>query len=248
MGGVPSQTSVTGTSTTLAGLTPGVAHVVEVAAVNEVGRGPFSAAAQGTPTTPPPPPSTSLSITGGKTIAYGSGVTLSGSLRTASGSGVASVTVNVQTRPFGSASWSKATSVTSSSAGAWTATLSPVANSEYRAVFDGSGSQLASSSPAVKVLVSPTLTLKPNPKAVALGKKVVFSGKVKPAHKATKVQLQRLQGKKWVTKKSVRTSARGTYRFVWKADTTTDFKWRVRLSGHADHAVGYSPTRKLIVK
>jgi hypothetical protein len=96
--------------------------------------------------------------------------------------------------------------------------------------------------------VSPKLTLKPNPKSVALGKKVVFSGKVKPAHKARKVQLQRLQGTKWVTKKSVRTSARGAYRFVWKADTTTDFKWRVRIPAHADHAAGYSPARKLIVK
>jgi hypothetical protein len=247
-------------STTLTRLTPGVAYALEVAAVNDVGAGPFATAVQGTPQSPTTAPSptpttgspgsavgTTLSISGGKTVMFGGTAALSGTLKSSSGAAVGSKSVTVQSRPVGSAAWDTVASTTTSSSGGWSVNVKPSANREYRAVFAASAPHQASTSATVKVLVAPQVTIKLSAKKVKLGKKVTFSGAVKPDHKATKVQLQRLQGKKWVTKASVRTTSTSTYRFTWKTDSKTAFYWRVLIPGHGDHAKSYSRARRLTV-
>jgi hypothetical protein len=232
-----------------------------------VGTGPFATSVPGTPkaptvpttpATPTPtakpttpsgqPITTSLSIAGGKTILYGGSATLTGTLKTSSGSGVGAKTVALQARKPGSASWANVSNSTTSSNGEWSVSVKPTSNLEYRVVFAGATPHTASTSPTTKVLVAPKVTAKQSAKKVQLRKKVIFTGKIRPAHKASTVELQRLQGRKWVTKKKAKTTSKSTFRIVWKTDSTKDYYWRVRIPAHADHAASYSSARKLIVK
>jgi hypothetical protein len=97
-------------------------------------------------------------------------------------------------------------------------------------------------------MVAPKITRKLSATKVKLGTKVKFTGSVSPAHKGSKVFLQRLQAGKWVTKKSATTSSTSTYKLVWKTDSKKDYAWRVYLPAHVDHAAGYSRKITLTVK
>jgi hypothetical protein len=255
-GGATATTTTASTSVTLTGLAAGVVYSVEVAALNAVGTGAFSSAVSGTPTagtTPTPTPTagttaTAVTIGGGKTILYGSGATLTGTLKTSSGTGLANKTVTVQVRPVGGSTWGKATTATTNSSGGWAAVVEPSKNREYRASFAAAAPHGASTSGTTTVFVKPKITRKLSDTTVKLGAKVTFSGKVRPAHKGKTVQLQRKQGTKWVTKKQATTSATSTYRFVWKTDSKTDYRWRVVLPKHGDHAKAISAKILLTVR
>jgi hypothetical protein len=259
-GGSTSQIAVTGTTKALTGLTAGVAYSVDVAAQNLVGTGPFATSVAGTPlatTTPTPTPTptagakaTALTIAGGKTVVYGAGgAALTGTLKTTTGTAVGSQAVTVQSRAAGSTtSWSAAGSATTSSTGAWSLTVQPTTNREFRAVHNATSVYGASTSGTATVLVSPKITRKLADSTVKLHARAIFTGKVSPVHKSKTVYLQRLQAGTWVTKKSTTTSSTSTYRLVWNTDSRKDFRWRVYLPKHADHAAGYSKKILLTVK
>ncbi len=255
------------TSVTLSGLTPGVAYTLEVAAVNAVGTGSYASAVQGTPTspvtpapTPTPTPTTTtkpptsstataLTIAGGKTVAAGTGATLSGTLKTSAGAAVSSKSVAIQSRPVGGTTWSAAGGATTTSTGGWSLAVKPTANREYRATFAAASPYLASTSGTTStVLVAPKITRKLSATTVKLGAKVTFSGTVSPAHKGKTVYLQFLKAGKWVNKKSATTTSTSTYKMALKTTSKTDFRWRVYLPKHADHAAGYSGKILLTVK
>jgi hypothetical protein len=257
------QTTVTGTSTTITGLTPGVSYSVDVAAVNVVGTGPYATSVQGTPnsgTTPTPTPTpttttkppaataTTVTIAGGKKVVSGTGAALSGVLKTSAGAAVSGKSVTVQSRPVGATSWTTAATVTTTSTGGWSATVKPTENREFRAVFAAATPYTASSSGTTTVLVAPKITRKLSATTVKKGAKVTFTGTVSPAHKGKTVALQRLQSGTWVTKKSATTSTTSTYKLVWKTDSTKDFRWRVYMAKDAQHVAGASPKILLTVK
>jgi hypothetical protein len=264
VGGATTELSVTGTSATLSGLSPAQAYTADVAAVNAVGQGPFATSVQATPkapttTTPTPTPTTttkppagstatSLTIAGGRTVVSGAGATLTGKLTTSAGAAVAGRTVTVQSRPVGGSSWSTAATASTTATGAWSSTVKPSVNQEYRATFAASSPYLASTSGTATVLVAPKITRKLSSSTVRLGTKVTFTGSVAPTHKGKTVYLQFLKAGKWVTKKSATTSSTSTYRIALKAGSRTDFAWRVYLPKHADHAAGYSAKVVLTVK
>ena len=261
-GGSTTTLNPTTTSAVLSGLTPGVGYSVDVAAVNAVGTGSFASAVQGTPTTgstptpttttTPKPPAgstaTTLTVAGGRTVVSGAGATLSGKLTTSAGAAVSGRTVTVQSRPVGGSTWATVGTASTASTGAWSSTVKPKVNTEYRATFAASSPYQASTSGTATVLVAPKITRKLSASTVKLGAKVTFTGTVAPAHKAKTVYLQFLKAGKWVTKKSATTSSTSTYRISLKAGSRKDFAWRVYLPKHADHAAGYSAKIVLTVK
>ena len=94
---------------------------------------------------------------------------------------------------------------------------------------------------AVHAVATATIAL--DHSVIAKGHKVTFSGKVAP--KAAKVELQRKVGSTWTTVRTI-TTATGTYSFAWTPGSTTDYAWRVRVSG-STFDTGVSATKVLTV-
>jgi hypothetical protein len=266
-GGSTSQVTQTSTSKILTGLTPGVSYSVDVAAQNVVGTGAFATAVPGTPlaaTTPTPTPTptttttppvgsssaaTTVTIGAGRTIVYGSGATLTGSLKTSTGTAVGGKSVTVQSRAVGSSTWATTTTATTSSTGGWSAVVKPTANREFRALFGAVTPYLAStSSTTATVLVAPKITRTLSANNIKLGTTVKLVGLVKPGHAGKTVYLQRYESGKWVTKKSTTVSSTSGYTLKWKATSHKDVACRLYLPKHAVHAAGYSAKITLTVR
>jgi hypothetical protein len=253
-GGSSNQVVVAGTSTTLLGLANLTSYNVDVAATNAVGTGPFATSVQGVTlaaVVAPAPTSvgTELTISGGRRIVFGGTAALSGALKTSGGVALAGKTVTIQSRVAGgTTTWAKVTTVTTGTTGTYTATVKPTVNREYRTVFAGTSSNQASTSSTAKVLVRPKITRHLSANNIGVGRRVVFSGSVAPAHRGKTIYLQRMKDGKWISLKSAQTSATSTYSIALTTRSHRDFAFRIMLPAHADHAAGYSPKVKLIVR
>ena len=177
----------------------------------------------------------------------GSPVTLAGALSRSGGSPLAAASVSVQSQVPGATSWNALTSVATSATGSWRATFKPAANRSYRAVYAGSANMLPTTSGVVAVTVRSKVTLGLSKAKVRLGAHMTFSGVVTPNHKGSRVSLQRLQGHKWVTKKTAKLTSRSKFSVAWTTNSTKDFSWRVIVPKYKDHAAGASPNRRLTV-
>lgn len=75
-----------------------------------------------------------------------------------------------------------------------------------------------------------------------------FSGKVKPAHRGSRVLVQRRSRAGWRTIKAGAVDARSRYRVTWKLpNRSATYSLRVILPAHADHSQGASPRATLRV-
>lgn len=260
-GGQQCTASGNASSCTVIGLTNGTSYTFRVTATNL--RGTSSPSTPSTavtpaapiptppPTTPPPPPApagTAITVRASTTsTTWGSPVTLSGALARTNGSPVAGASVAVQSQSPGTTSWQTLSTVATSTAGAWRTTFKPSANRSYRAVYTGSGTTLPTTSHTLALTVRSKITLGLSKAKVRLGAQITFRGVVAPNHKGNRVSLQRLQGNKWVTKKTAKLTSKSTFTIAWKTDSRKDYSWRVLVPKYKDHAAGTSPWRKLAV-
>ena len=131
--------------------------------------------------------------------------------------------------------------------GSFTVAIKPTRNSQYRTVYVGDGKTAASTSGAVRVQVSPAVTLRASAVRVPVGRTVMMSGSVRPALAGQAVVLQRQSGKTWVKVSTARLTAASTYRFVVPMSTRGASVYRVVKLADRDRLMGASPVVRVRV-
>ena len=169
---------------------------------------------------------------------WGGSVTLSGKL---TGAKINGRNVRVEQDPFPVGGFDNAGSATTNASGDWSLVVKPTSTTRYRA---GVGK---ADSPALDVLVRPSLTLKLSDRTPRRGQKVRFSGQVCPEHDTVGIQLQRRSKSGWRTVASpVLADVPGApcSSFARRLRVRRDGAYRVRFPGDADHAAGNSRVRR----
>ena len=181
-------------------------------------------------------------------VAYGGTATLTGTLyRAGTATRLAGRPLTLYHRRHGTSAWSKVATVTTSSTGVATAKRVPLAHTDYRWSFAGSGTELGAEGAVrlVKVVVRVSGTLSAS--SVALKRSVTMSAGVSPNHKGQRVYLQRLSGRTWVNVVSAVLGSTSAARFTIVGSTRGTFSYRVYKPSDADHTGGYSPVRTVRV-
>ena len=91
----------------------------------------------------------------------------------------------------------------------------------------GLGTPLAQAAPDTERRAAFRPTLQASKAEVISGKRLILTGKVKPARKGTKVVLQKRTGDTWRTEKRLTTNARGVFRYTDRPHTAGFRKYRV---------------------
>ena len=92
-------------------------------------------------------------------VVDGAKITLSGALKRSDGTGVPGATVAIM-RAFDGKAPARLVTLTTSSTGAWSTTFAVGFNATYSAVYSGSGSVLAATSPKARTTVSPLIAIR----------------------------------------------------------------------------------------
>jgi hypothetical protein len=186
---------------------------------------------------------TSLTLTTEhNSIVTGKHTTIEGTLSSTDESAVlGGRTVTLQKRPAGSSgSWTTFTTVSTSSTGGFSTSVSPSANTEYRAVYAGNP-DLSGVSSTLRVGVTPKVKIYVPKKRVKLGKKLVVSGTITPFAIGEGVQLeQRMSGGVWTDVTSSTVAADGSFVLRYKTIATGNPVFRVACDGDATHDAGKS--------
>jgi titin len=187
----------TGSPATVTGLTNGTSYVFDVAALNDVGLGNYSA-----PSGAAKPWRDSSSLSGGPstTIAYGNSLVLSTVLRdSTTGSALVSYSVQLMSRTSTSKPWTAYRTVSTSSTGAASATVKPTALTMYSWQFAGTPGHAATTSSAQTVSVAQVVGIAATATSIRHGNVVKYYGTVGPNQAGQYVYLQILVGRTWKT-------------------------------------------------
>lgn len=189
---------------------------------------------------------TTLSISrSASTINYGDQVTISGYLRTMSGTSVAGESVSLQRRFVGTTTWTTHASATTSSTGRVSFSTAPSRHTEYRLRHSATTGYGASTSSVVKVSVRPVLTFSASQTKALLGRTTTIKGKISPSYSGQTISLQRLQSGTWRTLASMKPSTTGTYSFPVKPTSTGSWTYRVHVPATTRHLSVTSATVKI---
>jgi hypothetical protein len=181
------------------------------------------------------------------TVTYGSSVSVTGVLTDVDGVPLAGRTTQLQSRPPGTATWTTAATLTTSSTGTVSTSVKPSANLEYRLVSDATSAYAAASSAAVGVQVRQQVTAALSASSITLGQSVTIKGSVAPNHAGQSVDLQYSYSGAWHTVKTATLTSTSTYSFTYWPGSTGTRSLRVYRPADADHADGTSPTLKLTI-
>jgi hypothetical protein len=208
---------------------------------------PGVADAQKKPKPPKPKPyvipgPVSIGATPNPTV-FSTPVTISGDVKDAKGG----VVVTIQRRPSTGGAYATVGTATTSNAGRYSFVNRPSVNSYYRA--------LAATSPAQQsgellVKVRMLVGFRVGDSTPRRGQRVLFTGIVRPAHNGRTAAIQRRSSTgRWVTKArpTLRAVDSTTSRYRKRMRIRRSGTYRVRVIGHADHAMGISRTRTLTV-
>jgi len=191
--------------------------------------------------------SRTISISAPSSVRFGTKVTVKGTVRGASGTGLAGHTVVLQRRWQGGGGWIDVASGSSSAAGNVALTYTPLSNSVFRLIAGEGWSYLAASSAERKTAVRWKVTATASDTTPRPRQTVTISGTVSPRRAGTTVQRQRYRNGSWVTVSSTKLDANGRYRFgIWSGGAGI-LKYRIKVPGTAYNATGYSPTITLTV-
>ena len=179
-------------------------------------------------------------------IQVGALAQLSGRLRTAKGAPMGRARVAIQSRKAGSASWKSLTTSVTNTAGIFAARIRPITNTDYRAVFTGSSTTLASTSATGRVLVRSIVSFNLTSSHLRLGQRVLFWGRVAPHVGGTAYLEFRFEGF-WSVWHVVRVRRDGTYSFRWRSDNRINLPFRVVVPSSQTNASGVSGTARLVV-
>lgn len=179
-------------------------------------------------------------------ISVGALAQLSGRLRTAKGAALGRARVAIQSRRLGNTSWHSLTTTTTSTAGIYATRIRPITNSDYRAVFAGSSTMLASTSATSRVLVRSIVSFNLTRSHLRLGQRVLFWGRVAPHVGGTAYLEFRYQGF-WSVWHVVRVRRDGSYSFRWRSDNRINLSFRVVVPSSRTNASGVSGHARLVV-
>lgn len=191
-----------------------------------------------------PRPST-LTVSAPARITYGSTVTVSGTLTTASGAPRSGVAVTLQRRTHGS--WKPAASATTSASGTVAFTYKPSVNGQFRLKSAPSWTYAAAASEAVTTAVRWRVRAALDDATIAQGTQAVLRGTVGPVRSGTRIERQRLVAGTWVTVAATTPSTTGAYAFRFTPEQAGSYTYRVLVPGTDRNATGSSPTLTLTV-
>ena len=255
----PAQPAVSGNagkevSVQVTGLTPGTTYHFRLVATNPSGSDQgndavFTTQAANYPLPPPmPPQANALTLAASPAIIrFGRASVLSGQL-TGPKNGAVRVELQSNPHPFTAGFKNTGAVATTDAAGKFAFTVKPRRHTRYQAVAKASPPV---TSPAVEVKVRYLVAFKANDYTARRGQRIKFSGYVKPAHNGRVVRLQRR-----ISKGVFRTIARARLRrstiagrstYVRRLRVSRTGVYRVRVTGHADHATGTSRKRRVRV-
>ena len=157
----------------------------------------------------------------------------------------AGVGVTLQRRPSTSQTWSDVETKATDAKGDAAFTTRPRRNDYYRAVARTTPEQ---TSPESLVKVAPLVGFRVSDSTPRSGSRVRFSGTVRPRHNGRRVYVQRKIGTgAFVTiRRTTLVAATATYsKYSLRVRVRRAATYRVRILGHADHAMGISRERVL---
>lgn len=190
-------TPYTTTPAVVTGLANGTSYVFEVAALNAVGLGGYSAP---TAAVTPTRHSSSLSQAANVTIAYGATVTVSTVLKdSTTGTVMGAAPVKLMSRASTAKPWALVKSLTTTSGGVASLAVKPGALTMYEWQFDGTTGHAATTSAARSVYVMQTVAVSQTVTAIVHGGVVKFYGTVAPNAVNQYVYLQQKVGTVWKT-------------------------------------------------
>jgi len=238
-----------GTSVDVTGLLNGFAGLAQVAAVNEVGPSEWTDAASAVAPNGPAPAASSLTAAATDlTPSTTQKITLRGTL-SITGKSEAGEKVQVWIKPYGASTWTKASTTTLTSTGAWSLTRAFSSRTAVQARYFGSvplGAAQASSKvltvvPSVAVSAKTTASSGATRTAYVLGQTIFVPVATSGAPAGAGVVLQKRSGSTWVTVATGKLSS-GKVRLSWKPTVRATYSLRVMVKGSAAVAAGYSAT------
>lgn len=138
-------------------------------------------------------------------------------------------------------------SATTAADGSYALVWTPPWTAELQVRSAGGAAATAAASAKRVVSVTPVVSLSLSATRTAVGRAVVLSGAVAPAHGGQLVDVQRYVSGAWRTLASVRLSAAGSYRYVLTPRSRGTWTLRVSKRADGDHLAAVSPARSLTV-
>ncbi|MGW3030186.1 hypothetical protein ACWDCB_03015 [Streptomyces sp. NPDC001178] len=185
-----------------------------------------------------------LTATAPGAVVLGQSVKVSGLLTAGTGNPLASRTVSLQARPAGSTTWKTVTTGTTDGNGLIALTTRPARNESLRLVAVAGTKPVSA---ALKVSVSPKVTLKASATSVRRGTTVTFNGTVSSRETGATVKLQVYRSGTWTTIAAKPQSATGQVTFTLGEKTKGTFTYRLLTAATAAFAAAHSSSVKITV-
>jgi predicted GH43/DUF377 family glycosyl hydrolase len=163
-------------------------------------------------------------------VVFGKPVVLTGTL-TQGGGALAGQPVTISAQGTGDPAFAPVSSVTTDTAGGFTATVVPTKATTYKATYAGAAE------PTVSVTVAHLVTLS----VVRKGTKGTFRGRLGPSHPGRLVVIQVKSGSGWKTLAKLKASKSSTFSTVRKLKAHAKYQFRARTAADAQHLAGTSP-------
>ncbi len=147
----------------------------------------------------------------GATVSYGAQVPVTGTLT--AGGAAPNTGLPVQIQAFVGSRWKTVTTVTTTPAGAYSASVNLARTRNLRARFAGQAGLRATNSKPVPAGVRPIVSITRRPKRARAGVRAILRGRVRPRRTYAWVVLQQRRGKGWrvVASRKVRTARNGSF-------------------------------------
>jgi len=169
-------------------------------------------------------------------LVYGAGTYMVGFL-TGNDAGVAGKTVTIQRRIWGTDVFESFVTATTGADGRFAYWFKPDRHAEYRAIFNGDGPYLASTSAPQQVWVAVAVASRVNSTSLQRGQWFHINGWVLPAHPGEEVWFQAYLGGKWVTLAKQKLGSRNYYQFWYRSNSAVNLLFRVAFpTQDRDHA------------
>lgn len=150
-------------------------------------------------------------LNGTQTVVFGRKADLAGTLTNALGLPVVGARLTIEMQRSGSTVWQAVGAATTTSRGAYATVVKPTVTSRFRAVFAGSPTDAADTSPLIIVGVSRRTSLRADRTTVARNARVTFKGAVLPRIKGLKVTVACRRNGRRVGRVATRTTTAGTF-------------------------------------
>lgn len=170
-----------------------------------------------------------------ESLVFGAWSQLKGTL-TGNDYAVAGKSVTIQRKIAGTNVYESLSTVTTDADGRFAHSFKPDRIADYRAVFNGDGPYLASTSATKQIRVAVAVASRVNKTSLLRGQTFQINGWVLPAHAGKQVWFQAYLGGKWVTVARQTLTARNYYQFAYRTTSRATVLFRVAFpTQDADH-------------